>query len=260
MTGERSVLRFRISAHDAHYGGGLVDGAHMLGVFGDVATELCILRDGDEGLFRAYDSVEFLAPVYAGDFIEAWGEIVSEGSTSRKMRFGAQKVIVPVPGHPSHCNVLESPVVVCRASGTCVVPRATSRGPQRQVLDVSAVLACADPHQSVAELEQAVGAVVVQPLQGGAGVVRVGATLLGIHPCDRMEERFPGANLAMPRGTGVDLVVHVEDAGAAARRAQEANALLRPVAPTGHGHDECAVRLRDGYVLLVRSRTVPPKA
>ena len=62
-----------------HYAGNLVDGAAMLALFGDVATELCIRADGDEGLFRAYDSVEFLAPVYAGDFIEAEGEIVGWG-------------------------------------------------------------------------------------------------------------------------------------------------------------------------------------
>ena len=60
------MIRLRMSAHDAHYGGNLVDGARMLGLFGDVATELLIAMDGDEGLFVAYDNVEFLAPVYAG--------------------------------------------------------------------------------------------------------------------------------------------------------------------------------------------------
>ena len=70
-----------MGSHDAHYGGNLVDGARMLGLFGDVATELCIRHDGDEGLFRAYDSVEFLAPVYAGDFIEAEGEITQRRAT-----------------------------------------------------------------------------------------------------------------------------------------------------------------------------------
>ena len=69
----KAIIRLRMSSHDAHYGGNLVDGARMLGLFGDVATELCIRSDGDEGLFRAYDTVEFLAPVYAGDFIEAGG-------------------------------------------------------------------------------------------------------------------------------------------------------------------------------------------
>jgi 3-aminobutyryl-CoA ammonia-lyase len=95
----------------------------MLGLFGDVATELCILHDGDEGLFRAYDSVEFLAPVHAGDFIEAEGEITEVGRTSRKMRFEARKVVQPLPGvSDSAAEALAKPVVVCRATGTCVVP------------------------------------------------------------------------------------------------------------------------------------------
>ena len=118
----KSTIRLRMSAHDAHYGGELVDGARMLGLFGDVATELLIINDGDEGLFKAYDSVEFLAPVHAGDFIEATGEIVSVGNTSRKMVFEARKVVTPRTDiNDSACDVLEEPVVVCRASGTCVV-------------------------------------------------------------------------------------------------------------------------------------------
>ncbi|MBU3188678.1 3-aminobutyryl-CoA ammonia lyase [Clostridium bowmanii] len=118
----KSLIRLRMSAHDAHYGGNLVDGARMLQLFGDVATELLILNDGDEGLFKAYDSIEFLAPVYAGDFIEAVGEIVSTGNSSRKMIFEARKVIVPRPDiNDSACDVLEEPIVVCKASGTCVV-------------------------------------------------------------------------------------------------------------------------------------------
>ena len=124
----KSVIRLRMSAHDAHYGGGLVDGARMLALFGDVATELLILQDGDEGLFKAYDMVEFLAPVYAGDFIEATGEITEVGNSSRKMTFEARKVIVPRPDiSDSACDVLEEPIVVCRASGTCVVPKDKQR-------------------------------------------------------------------------------------------------------------------------------------
>ena len=78
-----AMIRVRVGAEDAHYGGGLVDGAHMLKLFGDVATELLIRRDGDEGLFRANDNVDFLAPVRAGDFIEARGWIEEEGNSSR---------------------------------------------------------------------------------------------------------------------------------------------------------------------------------
>ena len=117
-----------MSSHDAHYGGNLVDGAKMLQLFGDVATELLIIHDGDEGLFKAYDNVEFMAPVYAGDYIEASGEIVSSGNSSRKMVFEARKVIVPRPDiSESAADVLETPIVVCRASGTCVVPKACQR-------------------------------------------------------------------------------------------------------------------------------------
>ncbi|MDO4567373.1 MAG: 3-aminobutyryl-CoA ammonia lyase [Clostridia bacterium] len=124
----KSMIRLRMSAHDAHYGGNLVDGARMLQLFGDVATELLIQRDGDEGLFKAYDMIEFMAPVYAGDYIEAVGEIVAEGNTSRKMVFEARKVIVPRPDiNDSACDVLPEPIVVCRASGTCVVPRDKQR-------------------------------------------------------------------------------------------------------------------------------------
>src|SRR6476469_7397919 len=77
------TLRVRMGAHDAHYAGELVDGARMLALFGDVATELLIRLDGDEGLFRAYESVEFLAPVFSGDFIEATGVITKVGNSSR---------------------------------------------------------------------------------------------------------------------------------------------------------------------------------
>ena len=125
---EKSLIRLRMSSHDAHYGGNLVDGAKMLQLFGDVATELLILHDGDEGLFAGYEKVEFLAPVFAGDYIEASGEIVSVGNSSRKMTFEARKVIAPRPDlNDSAADLLPEPVVVCRAVGTCVVPKATQR-------------------------------------------------------------------------------------------------------------------------------------
>jgi 3-aminobutyryl-CoA ammonia-lyase len=122
------TLKLRLSAHDAHYGGGLVDGARVLGLFGDVATELLIRHDGDEGLFRAYESVEFLAPLHAGDFVEVEGEIVAVGKTSRKMRFEARKYISPRPDlGDSAADALDAPVVVCRAVGTCVTPSGKQR-------------------------------------------------------------------------------------------------------------------------------------
>ena len=128
--GLKVTLRLRMGTHDAHYGGDLVDGARMLGLFGDVATELLICLDGDEGLFRAYDMVEFLAPVYAGDYVEAEGTITQIGNTSRKMTFEARKVIRSQPAvSASAAEVLEPPIVVCRATGTCVTPKDKQRRP-----------------------------------------------------------------------------------------------------------------------------------
>ena len=123
-----SMIRLRMSAKDAHYGGELVDGAHMVHLFGDIATELLIKLDGDEGLFCAYDNVEFLAPTYAGDYIEAYGEIDKIGNTSRHMVFEACKVVVSRKDiSASAADFLEEPIVVCRASGTCVTPKECKR-------------------------------------------------------------------------------------------------------------------------------------
>lgn len=121
-----------MSAHDAHYGGDLVDGARILGLFGDAATELLIRADGDEGLFAGYSSVSFLAPVHAGDYIEAEGRIVRFGTTSREMEFEARKVISPRPDvSDSAADVLDPPVVVVRARGTCVVVKDRQRNAAR---------------------------------------------------------------------------------------------------------------------------------
>jgi len=128
MGSMRAVLRVRMSQQDAHYGGDLVDGARILALFGDAATELCVRHDGDEGLLRAYEAVELLAPTHAGDFLEVEAEIVAVGNTSRTMRFEARKVIRPRADlSDSAAEVLSEPVVVCRARGTCVVPKEKQR-------------------------------------------------------------------------------------------------------------------------------------
>ena len=117
-----------MSHKDSRYGGSLVDGAHMVHLFGDVATELLIKADGDEGLFLRYDEVEFLAPTYAGDYIEAYGEITEMGNTSRKMEFVATKVVAVRPDiSPSAADFLDEPVIVCRAKGVCVTPKEAKR-------------------------------------------------------------------------------------------------------------------------------------
>jgi 3-aminobutyryl-CoA ammonia-lyase len=109
----------------AHYGGNLVDGAYVLGLFGDVATEASIRADGDEGLFASYSDVQFLAPVLAGDVIEVTATITRVGRRSREMRFEARVLCRADPASgPSAARVLDEPVVVVTAEGTVVAPQA----------------------------------------------------------------------------------------------------------------------------------------
>jgi 3-aminobutyryl-CoA ammonia-lyase len=111
----------------AHYAGNLVDGAYSLGLFGDVATELCITSDQDEGLFASYSEVSFLAPVRAGDVLEVTAELVRVGTRSREIRFTATVVArgIAAPGDQSSASssqLLTEPLVATTATGVCVVP------------------------------------------------------------------------------------------------------------------------------------------
>ena len=107
----------------AHYAGNLVDGAYLLALFGDVATEVSIRTDGDEGLFASYSDVQFRAPVRAGDVVEASATLVRAGRRSREMRFEARVVCRGRPDKgPSAAEVLAEPIVAATATGTVVVP------------------------------------------------------------------------------------------------------------------------------------------
>ena len=118
-----SLIRMRLGQEDAHYGGNLVAGATQLKIIGDLITELAMRYDGDEGLFRAYESVEFLAPLYAGDWIEARGKIVSAGDSSRRCEFEVWKIgAARTDISDSAAEFLDEPILTCTAVGTTVVP------------------------------------------------------------------------------------------------------------------------------------------
>lgn len=113
----------------AHYAGHLVDGAYVLGMFGDVATEVCVRGDGDEGLFASYTDVQFLAPVRAGDVLEATGTVTRVGRRSRDLQLEARVVCRGEPARGgSAAGVLQAPIVVVRARGTVVVPQQRASG------------------------------------------------------------------------------------------------------------------------------------
>jgi 3-aminobutyryl-CoA ammonia-lyase len=121
--GLRITHRRYVPYSHAHYAGNLVDGAYSLGLFGDVATEMCIATDEDEGLFASYSDVQFKAPVRAGDILEVSAVLVSVGTRSRVIEFTATVVGRGAPETgPSAARMLTDPVVATTATGTCVVP------------------------------------------------------------------------------------------------------------------------------------------
>ncbi|MEV4543473.1 hotdog domain-containing protein [Micromonospora echinaurantiaca] len=110
----------------AHYAGNLVDGAYALGLFGDVATEVCIRTDGDEGLFASYSDVQFTAPMKAGDVLEVTATVTRVGTRSRTIDFVARVVCRGRPDKgESAAEVLAEPIVAVTATGTVVVPAAS---------------------------------------------------------------------------------------------------------------------------------------
>ena len=122
--GLRVVHRRYVPYSHAHYAGHLVDGAYSLGLFGDVATEMCILTDGDEGLFASYADVQFREPVRAGDVLEISCEVTRVGTRSRELVFAVHVVArgVPTEARPGAAEVLAEPLLATTATGTVVVP------------------------------------------------------------------------------------------------------------------------------------------
>jgi 3-aminobutyryl-CoA ammonia-lyase len=122
--GTRVVHRRYVPYSHAHYAGNLVDGAYSLGLFGDVATEMCIVTDRDEGLFASYSDVQFRAPVRAGDVLEIACELTRVGTRSRVMDFTVHVVArgAATADAPGAAEVLAEPLLATSATGTVVVP------------------------------------------------------------------------------------------------------------------------------------------
>ncbi|MGH3663621.1 MAG: 3-aminobutyryl-CoA ammonia-lyase [Micromonosporaceae bacterium] len=123
VVGMTVTHRRYVSHHDAHYGGNLVDGAYALALFGDVATEVCIRGDGDEGLFAGYSQVRFAAAIKAGDVVEVAATVIQVGNRSRTLDFTCAVVCRSRPDvSDSAAEVLDPPLVAVTATGAVVVP------------------------------------------------------------------------------------------------------------------------------------------
>lgn len=123
LVGTQVTHRRYVPHSHAHYGGNLVDGAYVLALFGDAATELSIRTDGDEGLFASYSEVQFLAPLHGGDVVEVTATLERVGRRSREVSFAATVVCRAAPERgPSAADVVEPPQVITTARGTIVAP------------------------------------------------------------------------------------------------------------------------------------------
>lgn len=245
------TLRVRVSPQDTHCAGEVCDGARILQLFGDVATELLIRLDGDEGTFRAYEGVEFLAPVRAGDYLEATGVITQVGATSRAMAFEARKVIAGARSPDaarSAADALADPIIVCRALGTCVVPPERQRRPR---LVLPALSGAPPEHASLPEPRPVITPpphVIVTPPTSPlilTAAIRIGAAATA---------RDVAQEAARCREAGA-VVVHLDDRDVASRELLvEAVAAIRQTtdlivqvsnrAAPGMGVDERALALR----------------
>ena len=120
-------IRLRLSGADAHYAGGLVDGARILQLMSDAVTEALIRHDGDEGLMRAM-TTEHLAPVHSGDYLEIRATLVAVGESSRRFECTAHRIIELIEPDVSAANVLAEPILVAKADCAAVVPKGKQRG------------------------------------------------------------------------------------------------------------------------------------
>lgn len=119
-----TMIRVRLSSGDAHYAGQLVNGSHAVELMGDVATELMIMHDGNEGQCIGYDKIAFTSPMYSGDFLEVVGRIIGIEGNKRKVQCRAFKIATNAGliKQESAVNVLETPVMTAEAISTYVVP------------------------------------------------------------------------------------------------------------------------------------------
>lgn len=124
----KTVLKVRMGINYANNGSTLIDGNKIIKLFSDIATELLIRHDGDEGFIESYDNIEFIEPIYVGDYIEVKGELIGFGNISRKILFEVKKIITSrYDINDSACDVLVNPIMICTASATCIVPKQRQR-------------------------------------------------------------------------------------------------------------------------------------
>jgi 3-aminobutyryl-CoA ammonia-lyase len=116
-----SVVELRV---DSHYTDRVVSLGTIVEMFGIAGTKLAYMIDGDGGLMRAFESVEFLAPVYHADYVRCTARLLEVGKTSRKRSY---ELHVTARTHgigpsPTSGQILDPPILAARAIGYTVTP------------------------------------------------------------------------------------------------------------------------------------------
>ena len=140
MVGSKVVHHVMMRCADGHYVGGLVNGARIVDMWGDVSTELMVYVDGDISLFLGYKNIKFTAPVYVGDFMEYHGWIEKVGNQSYTCHFEAWKVATMLDRTDADMTGIAHtaatacvPPVLCgEATGSLYIAKKDQRGPQRE--------------------------------------------------------------------------------------------------------------------------------
>jgi 3-aminobutyryl-CoA ammonia-lyase len=122
---DRAMIRLRLSPADARYAGNLVPGSKAMEIFADLETELALKEGGDEGLCASYQSVEFLAPLRVGDYVEGIARVTRRGNRSRTVEARIFKVL-----GVDENGVLDTtdPVLAATAVATIVVRTNSGEG------------------------------------------------------------------------------------------------------------------------------------
>ncbi|MFO0996305.1 MAG: hotdog fold domain-containing protein [Alphaproteobacteria bacterium] len=116
-----SVIETRVHSH---YRDDLISIGVITELFGMAGGKLAYMLDGDAGLMLQFEKLEFLAPVYDGDYVRATARLTAVGRSSRRRSYEAHVVArtVGVGPKPTSGEVLKEPILVARATGITVTP------------------------------------------------------------------------------------------------------------------------------------------
>ncbi|MEA2623394.1 MAG: 3-aminobutyryl-CoA ammonia-lyase [Chloroflexota bacterium] len=139
LPADRVTAEMTEKVHEQWGGGprGLVGGWWALKEVGWLASMVGIKLDGDTSLLAHYN-VDFLSPIFAGDWVRIKGEVSRIGNTARTVDFEVERYIdgshivfdtLPEEQYGGGAVILDPPVPALRGQFVIVVPKSRQRKP-----------------------------------------------------------------------------------------------------------------------------------